>query len=74
MGTPRRTADDLVEPEGVNAGSAAAERDRQPDGDVPASAEPVDVPDPPAAAGDELVGGGGQRPDRPGQQLEAGEG
>jgi hypothetical protein len=74
MATQRPNTDDLVEPEGVNAGSSAAERDREPDGEVEATAEPLDVPDPPAAAGDELIGAAGQRADRPGQQVEAGEG
>lgn len=75
--TPERRPD-LVEPEGVNAGSGPAERDRRPDAtdQVPASAATIHVPQPESepAAGEELVGAAGQRDDRPGQQLEVGEG
>jgi hypothetical protein len=64
---------DLVEPEGVNAGSAGGERDRLPDGEVPASArEPIIPPVRPADG--ELVGVPGQVDGTPGQTLEAGEG
>jgi|GEM_PF-4719916 len=68
-----RPRTDLVEPEGVNAGSAAAERDRRPDGDVVAGREvagPELRPEPP----EELVGVDDQRPGTPGQELAAGEG
>ncbi len=65
---------DLVEPEGVNAGSTPAERDRRGDGEVSADDvvrhPPYEGPD----AGDEMVGPAGQRPDTPGQQLAEGEG
>jgi hypothetical protein len=70
-----RSADrqDLVEPEGVNAGSAAAERDRRPDGQVGATADAV-RPSAPPARDDPMVGAPGQRDDSPGQQMEEGEG
>ena len=62
----------LVEPEGVNAGSAAAERDRRPSGDVEvAPADPI----PPSHGTDgEMIGAPGQRDGVPGQQYEVGEG
>ena len=62
---------DLVEPEGVNAGSAPAERDRHSDGTVAADGGVRHPPDLGPDAGDELAGAPGQTP---GQQLEEGEG
>jgi hypothetical protein len=65
----------LVEPEGVNAGSAAGERDRRASAVPPSHAEAVtgdverDAP-PPA----EAVGLPSEPFGVPGQQLEAGEG
>jgi hypothetical protein len=65
---------DLVEPEGVNAGSAPAERDRRGDGEVAADDVPRRPPEQGPDAGDELVGPSAQRPGEPGQQLAEGEG
>ncbi len=65
--------DDLVEPEGVNAGSSLGERDRRPDGGVHATDEAV-LPPPPSAGDGQLAGAPGEADDTPGQQLEAGEG
>jgi hypothetical protein len=67
------TRNDLVESQGVNAGSLAAERDRRPSTQIPvepATGSPQTNADP----ADELVGAPGQEPGYPGQQLEAGEG
>ena len=66
-------SEELVEPEGVNAGGALAERDRRPDGQVPATGGER-LPPPPADGNDELAGAPGQDEHTPGQQLEAGEG
>jgi hypothetical protein len=64
--------DDLVEPEGINAGSSAAERDRRPDADVDIDASPVQVrPERDAPPRRDLVGTPG---DEPAQQLGVGEG
>ena len=65
--------DDLVEPEGVNAGSAHGERDRHPDAVVPATDE-ARLPPEPTGGADEMVGAPGQDEHGPGQQMEAGEG
>jgi hypothetical protein len=65
---------DLVEPEGVNAGSGPAERDRRGDGEVTADDRPRRPPEHGPDAGDELAGAAGQVPGVPGQQLEEGEG
>lgn len=73
MTAPGNEPTDLVEPEGVNAGSALGERDRRPDGEAAASSAAATVPAPQPRA-DELVGLPGQAPNEPGQQLEAGEG
>lgn len=84
MSPEKSSADDLVEPEGVNAGppvsgdgrpAPAAPRGGAHDPEPPAG-EPGT--DPPAAAGNgELLSGGGAtrttRPPQPGQELEAGE-
>jgi hypothetical protein len=67
--------DDLVETQGVNAGSLAADRDRRPSSSPPvqpASGGPTIEGEEPAD--DELVGAPGQRPGVPGQQMESGEG
>lgn len=61
--------DDLVEQQGVNAGSALGERDRRPSTDPPvkpAAGEPA-APEP----AERLAGAPG---DGPAQQLEVGEG
>jgi len=73
MSDERTNRDDLVEPQGVNAGSTRGERDRRPDADVPATGEARLPPDP-AGVPDELVGTPGQDEHGPGQQMEAGEG
>jgi len=59
---------DLVEPEGVNAGSARAERDRRPSGDATPTPRRGD-PQTTAPPIEEGVGLPGQRADVPGQQL-----
>lgn len=64
------TEHDLVAQQGVNDGSSAAERDRRPDGDPPAT-DAHRLPPAPTAHGDEYAGAPG---DEPSQQLEAGEG
>jgi hypothetical protein len=61
--------DDLVEQQGVNAGSALGERDRRPSGDPPV--EPASGRPAGAEPAERLVGAPG---DEPGQHLEAGEG
>jgi hypothetical protein len=65
-------AKDLVETEGVNAGSGRAERDRQPSGQPPVEARTGDPPHeaPPA---ERLVGPPDQEAATPGQELAAGE-
>ena len=67
------TRPDLVEPEGVNAGSTLGERDRHGDGVVPATGD-ARLPPESTGGGDELVGAPGQDDHTPGQQLAAGEG
>jgi hypothetical protein len=65
---------DLVEPQGVNAGSAAGERDRRPSADIdvePTDGRPVREGDQPA---ERLVGAPGQQEGLPGLQTEVGEG
>ena len=66
----------LIEPEGVNASSAAGQdADAEPGGDVTAGGKPggrhraEEQPQP-----GEVVGAPEQRPGRPGQQLQVGEG
>jgi len=66
--------DDLVEPEGVNAGASLAERDRLPDGEPAATDGPALPPEPTPTTPDEMVGAPGQADGTPGQQMEAGEG
>ena len=69
---PARTGDDtvrdLVEPEGVNAGSSAAERDRRPSSDIPVRTA-AGEPEREAPPIEEAAGLPEQRPDVPGQQL-----
>jgi len=64
----------LVVPEGVNSGSALAERDRRPDGVIAATGEPKLPPPASAAPSTELAGTPGQDTIIPGQQTEVGEG
>ncbi len=65
---------DLVEPEGVNAGSTLAERDRRPDGSVSAGDTGRLPPEPTPAESGEMAGAPGEDGRTPGQQTEAGEG
>lgn len=68
--------DDLVEPEGVNAGSGVSEDKSDTAADVTAGGSPERASEaldqPPAAT--ELLGAPGDQPGAPGQQLAAGEG
>ena len=73
MSEDRSNRDDLVEPEGVNAGATLGERDRRPDGTV-AATDGAQLPPDPTEGADEIVGAPGQDPHGPGQQLEVGEG
>jgi hypothetical protein len=63
---------DLVEAEGVNAGSAAAERDRQPSEDPPVRPK-VGAPLSQAPPAERLTGPPEQDARTPGQELAAGE-
>jgi hypothetical protein len=65
---------DLVEPQGVNAGTAGGERDRLPDGEPPATDAAAEVPPAHDAQTDGRVGMPGEPAGTPGQQLAAGEG
>jgi len=66
------SAKDLVETEGVNAGSGDAERDREASGHPPVEARTGDPPQqaPPA---ERLIGPPEQEGRTPGQELAAGE-
>jgi hypothetical protein len=66
---------DLVEQQGVNAGSVDADRDRRPSGTIPvpaATGEPVREGQ--EAVDGEMVGAPGQVAGIPGQQMQEGEG
>jgi hypothetical protein len=70
MSTEReQERDDLVEQQGVNAGSSLGERDRRPSGDPPV--RPAEGGPAKPEPAERLAGAPG---DEPGQQLEVGEG